>query len=144
MDSEFTLDGITYTYTHMTTKVSLHLQLRLGKVIGPALRGLLAGGEQSPQAMGGSAVSELLANLDESTLDATILAFAKQCQYTDESGNYRLDKCWEQHFAGRHIVLFKWLGECASLEWADFFIELTRLLAGPPTPVPSPSVSPQV
>lgn len=136
METTFDLDGTTYTYTHMTTRTSLHLQLRLGKVIGPALKAFFSGGpgDISVQALGATAVSELLQNLDEGTLDATILAFGKQCSYTDGTGTYRLDLAWEKHFAGRHLTLFSWLGKCAEAEWASFFTGLTRLLGASPSP----------
>lgn len=138
METTLEVDGTKYTYTHMTTRTSLHLQLRLGKVIGPALRSFFSGsGDLSVQALGAAAVAELLQNLDADTLDSVILAFGKQCSFRDSTGEYRLDKAWETHFQGRHLALFQWLGACAEAEWSSFFAGLTRLLGAPQAPTQS-------
>jgi hypothetical protein len=134
VDNEFELDGTRYTYTPMTTKASLHLKLRLAKVAGPAVQKLFSGETTSFQEAGSAAFAEAIQNLDEATLDAVILAFGKQCEYTDPNGTFRLDKAWEQHFKGRLMSLYRWLGECATREWEDFFAGLAKLLGAPQAP----------
>jgi hypothetical protein len=131
VETELSVNGTQYTYTHLKTGESLRLMNRLGKVIGPAMRAFFSNsGDLSVQALGAAAVSELLQNLDDATLETAIKTFGKQCTYTDATGNYRLDLSWETHFLGRHLDLFQWLGKCAEAEWASFFAGLTKMLGG--------------
>lgn len=121
--STFTLEGFEYDYTPLKAKASLKLMTRITRAVGKPLGQLMSAKPEGQIA----AIMELFSAVDDETLEYAISVFGGNCTYTDKSGNYRLDKAFDAHFAGRQMAALGWLAQCAGAEYGDFLAGLNSL-----------------
>ena len=110
--------------------------LRLVRALGPMLAGLATAG-------GKVDLGEVFGRLELSEADLTYFCdlFAEKTFVMLPDGKMpRLDKCFDEHFAGSYLFMVQWLAFAVKVNFADFFGDA---LTGPPSP-PVDASKPQV
>lgn len=132
------IGGLNYRVTLLPTKLGTATLVRLVKLFGPTLGSFIGGigrgvatpglGEQDLAEHGlaqgaGDAINAFCARLDEVELQRLLDLFA---QYTvveiDAQHEPRLDKIFDDHFAGRYDLLFTWFRFALEVNYTRFFI----------------------
>ncbi len=120
---ERTIDGETYTFCQMTPTASLKLMVRIARIIGAPMGGIMGDAkvgkdilEQDIDVPG--IVSSICANLDQDEVVEIVKAALSQTIHT---GKGEVSKQFDLIFAGRLPHLFKVVGTALEVEYGDFF-----------------------
>lgn len=137
---ELELGGYTYRVTQLGARKAAEVLERLVKLVAPGTRGfadsVAVAQTLDALAMMGlpAAVATVLDELKVGTTMEVAEIFApftnvREDERTDGPGP-RLDKVFDQHFAGKLSHLYRWLVFCVEVNYSDFFDE-----SGPMAPV---------
>jgi len=128
------IDGEQYTFCQLPPKQSLKLLTRILKIIGPALGGVVSGGNvESILELDidlGMIVSQLCNRLDENDIEYIVDMLLSQVLH---SGKGDLSRVFDEHFGGRLPHLFKVVAAALEVEYGDFFggkLDFEKLLHG--------------
>lgn len=140
------INGMTYSVAQLPYSRGKKILVLLYKTLGPALADALS---KAPDISGDAEVSlgnftelapaiaavvrTLADNLSENDFDQVVGTMAEFTNLIGPNGELTpLTNAMEFHFGGNYSALFKWLGFCLKINYADFFSEqgpLATLLA---------------
>lgn len=152
------IDGVTYRIVQLDARTALKVLDRFKGALGGALAaadkidaGMLAmlGGESKQGKLSGAALAALgkaIMSISLADVEYVRDEFAKKTFVAMGGADEpQLAKIIDVHFAGKLTSMFKWLGACAEVNYADFLgVILTKLRenAPPEKPVaPTPTAS---
>lgn len=140
---EVTIDGVKFQIGMLDAVTGSRLAVRLQNTLGTALRGVRdADGGAVIQLAGG-----VLEHVTPELLSELVDTFGAQCRVETEPGKMPVVKdVFAQFFAGRYLLMYRWLYECLRVNFADFLSEGTidklRALAASAGAAAPPAKSP--
>ena len=125
------IGGCEYKVTQLGAVKGRGAFLRLVKCLGPMLAGLAGKGGKVADIDVGALFSRL--DLTEDDLTFFCDTFAEKTFVTLPDGKMpRLDKVFDEHFAGSYSYMVQWLAFAVKVNFADFFDGLSSAPASPP------------
>ena len=124
------IDGFRYKYRQMPVKPALKLQVKFTRLLGKAnidIESMKA--EEVNVMLGMKALVAIIGSVEYDDLESLILELARQSCFIDGSKEPELYNCWDTHFEGRLMSLYKWVAFCLYSQFSDFFaglVDLTR------------------
>lgn len=114
------IDGDDYMITHFHTTKGLAIEVKLGKLLGPAWLELqkAAADDNTQEAVLASAIGCLIEQMDKVDVVALIKELVAGVTIGTKSINFDHD------FAGRHATLFELVKEVLKFNFADVFSKL--------------------
>lgn len=121
------IEGVTYIITLLGAKKARSGQIRLMRMLGPAVARMIGSGAD-PDKLGDMNVSDLLPALERLIQDATendlewlCDTFAEMTTFNENGLVGALGKEFDTHFSGHLMRMYKWLAFCIKENYADFF-----------------------
>lgn len=119
---EESIDGFAFRHKHLGARDAIRLEARLLKALGSnaaSFQKLVGSGGADVGAMVG-----ILASVDESELLSIVELVASGCSVRPDGGDTFLvmtPQVVDVQFAGRPLLLWRWLGAAIKFQLADFF-----------------------
>lgn len=125
------VDGEEYELTQLGALEGRRLYARMVRLLGPVAAALGRSDKLLEQSLG-DAVAAAVEGMDEDLVATLCDTFGKRCRV--KAGPDRWPELtgvvFDDHFAGRYLLMTKWLKECLAFNFADFLGGLPPGLLG--------------